>query len=264
MPLLDVDPRQDFHAVAGAYRASRAQGGTVRSLVDCLIAAVAVRHEATLVHRDDDFEALAASCQGCGPCRCGERVDRTCPHAEPPLREDDGVTHPPDAMPALHEGLAPLAFLVGSWHGFGAGVYPTIKDFRYEQELDFGHDGRPFLQYTSRSWIVDDDGRRVRPAAREAGWWRIGGSAREVEVTMSQPTGIVEVYLGEVVFHKVELATDVVARTASAKEVTALKRLYGLVPAERGDGHDLAYAIDLAAVGQSLQPHLSARLARRS
>lgn len=170
------------------------------------------------------------------------------------------MTFPSAVPPALHESLAPLAFLVGTWHGFGAGVYPTIADFRYEQEIVFAHDGRPVLAYTSCSWIVDDDGVRVRPAAREAGWWRIGASPREVEVTMAHPTGIVEVYLGEVVFNKVELATDVVARTATAKEVTALKRLYGLVPGQDGEGRDLAYAIDLAAVGQPLQPHLSARL----
>jgi THAP4-like, heme-binding beta-barrel domain len=50
------------------------------------------------------------------------------------------------------------------------------------------------------------------------------------------------------------MATDVVARTSSAKEVTAGHRLYGLV------GPDLAYAYDMAAVGQPLQPHLSAQL----
>ena len=47
-------------------------------------------------------------------------------------------------------------------------------------------------------------------------------------------------------------------RTASAKEVTAGHRLYGLV------GDDLAYAYDMAAVGQGLQPHLSAQLKRVS
>ena len=50
--------------------------------------------------------------------------------------------------------------------------------------------------------------------------------------------------------------TDIVARTSTAKEVTAGRRLYGLV------GPDLAYAYDMAAVGQPLQPHLSAQLKR--
>ena len=73
---------------------------------------------------------------------------------------------------------------------------------------------------------------------------------------LAHPSGIVEVYVGEVAFRKVELRSDLVARTETAKEVTALHRLYGIV-----EDTDLAYAIDLAAVGQPLQPHLSARLA---
>lgn len=158
--------------------------------------------------------------------------------------------------PALHDRLEPLSFLVGTWRGLGVVGYPTVEERRYEQELVFAHDGRPFLEYTSRTWILDEDGRRVRPAAREAGWWRPGTQPRDVEVLLAHPTGIVEVYVGEVVFSKIELRTDVVARTETAKPVTALHRLYGLVEG------DLAYAVDLAAVGQPLQPHLSARLGR--
>jgi predicted nucleic acid-binding protein len=41
------------------YRAARAQGVTVRSSIDCLIAACALRHDLTVVHRDRDFTALA-------------------------------------------------------------------------------------------------------------------------------------------------------------------------------------------------------------
>jgi len=59
-----------------------------------------------------------------------------------------------------------------------------------------------------------------------------------------------------VTFSKIDLATDVVARTATAKQVGGVKRLYGKVE------EDLAYAIDMAAVGQPLQSHLSARLQR--
>ncbi|MBW3648187.1 MAG: FABP family protein [Actinobacteria bacterium] len=158
--------------------------------------------------------------------------------------------------PTLHERLEPLAFLLGTWRGLGVVGYPTIEERRYEQEIVFAHDGRPFLDYTSRTWILDDDGARLRPAAREVGWWRPGKEPRDVEVLLAHPTGIVEVYVGEVTFSKIELRTDVVARTETAKSVTALHRLYGLV------GGDLAYAVDLAAVDQPLQPHLSARLAR--
>ena len=44
---------------ADLYRRCRLRGGTVRKLEDCLVAAVALRHGATLLHRDDDFEVIA-------------------------------------------------------------------------------------------------------------------------------------------------------------------------------------------------------------
>ncbi len=159
-------------------------------------------------------------------------------------------------VPAVHERLEQLAFLLGEWRGLGVGGYPDVPEFRYEQELSFTHDGRPFLAYTSQSWLLDDDGARLRPSGTERGFWRPGAAPRDVEVLLAHPTGIVEVYVGEVVFNKIELASDVVARTSTAKAVTALARLYGLIEG------DLAYAIDMAAVEQKLQSHLSARLRR--
>ena len=158
--------------------------------------------------------------------------------------------------PGVHPALEHLAWLVGTWHGLGVGGYPTIDSYRYEQEVRFEHDGRPFLRYESKSWLIDDDGNRLRPSASEVGWWRPGASARDIEVLLAHHTGVVEVYVGEIAFHRIELATDVVARTTTAKEVSGNKRLYGKVE------DDLAYAIDMAAVGQPLQSHLSARLQR--
>jgi hypothetical protein len=163
--------------------------------------------------------------------------------------------------PGLHPAVRPLAFLLGTWHGLGVVGYPTIEGSNYEQEVVFASDGRPFLSYSSRSWLVDADGQRVRPSASEVGWWRPGETANDVEVLLAHHTGIVEVYVGNVAFSRVELVTDVLARTSTAKEVTAMKRLYGLLPPAEGTGtRDLAYAVDMAAVGQPLQSHLSARL----
>ena len=53
-----ASPADHEHAAA-LYRAARARGLTVRSLVDCLVAAVALRVEAPVLARDRDFEVLA-------------------------------------------------------------------------------------------------------------------------------------------------------------------------------------------------------------
>lgn len=44
---------------AHLYRTARAAGTTVRSSVDCLIAACALRHDTEILHRDRDFARLA-------------------------------------------------------------------------------------------------------------------------------------------------------------------------------------------------------------
>jgi predicted nucleic acid-binding protein len=59
-PLLPVHGLDDYVAAANLYRAARARGHTIRSLVDCLIAAVAIRHDATVLAADRDYAALAA------------------------------------------------------------------------------------------------------------------------------------------------------------------------------------------------------------
>ena len=132
-----------------------------------------------------------------------------------------------------------------------------MAESRFEQEVSFTSDGRPFLAYRSQTWLIDDDGNRLRPSSTEVGFWRPGANERDVEVVLSNPTGIAEVYDGEVVFHRIELRSIGVGRTPTAKEVTAFHRLYGLVE----DG-DLAYAVDMKALGHELQPHFSAKLAR--
>lgn len=60
LPSLAVDGSVDFRAAAQIYRVARRAGQTIRSINDCLIAALAIRHNARIVHRDSDFEAIAA------------------------------------------------------------------------------------------------------------------------------------------------------------------------------------------------------------
>lgn len=49
----------DYEHAAAIYRTCRARGATVRSLMDCLIAAIAIREGVTVLHADADFDAIA-------------------------------------------------------------------------------------------------------------------------------------------------------------------------------------------------------------
>jgi len=52
-------PLDVYVEAAELFRSARRGGFTVRSSVDCLIAACAARHSLAVLHRDRDFEALA-------------------------------------------------------------------------------------------------------------------------------------------------------------------------------------------------------------
>jgi len=163
------------------------------------------------------------------------------------------LSETPEPDPAI----APLSFLLGRWEGAGVMGYPTIQSRNYGEEITFSHTGKPFLIYSSRTWLLEPDGSIGRLSHMELGFWRPQPDSG-LEALIVHPTGVSEVYIGTISGTKIEMATDAVVRTATAKEVTAGRRLYGMV------GGDLAYAYDMAAVGQPLQPHLSAQLKRVS
>ncbi|TJZ59053.1 FABP family protein [Streptomyces piniterrae] len=163
----------------------------------------------------------------------------------------------PDEAPAPHALLTPLLGFLGTWTGRGRGGYPTLaEEFAYAQEVVFSHDGRPFLRYEARAWLIDADGTPLRPAARESGWWRLQSEGR-VEALVTQPTGIAEILVGRAADGTVDLTTHQVALAPTAKEVDASRRSYTLT-----DEGTLDFVHDLAAVGQPLQHHLAARLRR--
>jgi hypothetical protein len=158
----------------------------------------------------------------------------------------------PEADPDLHPAVLPLIYLLGTWRGEGVVGYPTIgEDRAFAQEITFGHSGKAFLAYASRTW----DPATGEPMAAETGYFRPQPDD-SLEVLLVHPTGIAELYLGRISGAQLEMATDAVLRSATAKEVTASRRLYGLVEGA------LMYAVDMAMMGQPLQPHFSAKLER--
>lgn len=162
---------------------------------------------------------------------------------------------PIEIDPTMHPDLAPLAWMIGSWAGAGVVGYPSIESRNFGQEIDVTHDGRPFLMWTSRTWLLNEQGEKERAAAIETGFWRPQPDD-EVELLLAHPTGIVEMYYGKTSPARVELQTDGVIRSPQAKEYSAAHRMYGYV------NGNMMWVMDMAATGHALQSHVSAELKR--
>lgn len=161
----------------------------------------------------------------------------------------------PDAGPPLHETLRPLAALVGTFEGDGEGDYPTIEPFRYREEVIVAHVGTPVLHYRQRTW----DPETGRPMHAEVGYLRLAPSAR-VELLLAHPFGIAEVEEGTLETTQggvvLALETTTVGRTATAKEVRALRRRFVL------GGDELSTDLWMAHAGTPETHHLHSVLRR--
>ncbi|AZS37610.1 hypothetical protein CVS47_02250 [Microbacterium lemovicicum] len=196
----------------------------------------------------------------------------------------------PTDLPA---DLVPLSWLIGVWEGTGVIDY-TVGDTRYTGEFAHRVSFTPHgaqLRYAADAWFLEGSGEEQTrtPLVSEVGFWRLARPAGpqdpgpgllpatepavvrtaddvealrnaeggfDIEVLLAHSDGVGELYLGQVRGPRIDLGTDHVARTASAKAYAAASRMYGLV-----DGH-LLWAWDIAALGQELGSHASARLAR--
>lgn len=141
--------------------------------------------------------------------------------------------------------LVPFAWLLGTWEGNGFMGYGDAEQRAFRQRVTFEQTGLPFLVYRARTTLLDEEGEPQREATYEQGFWELARpredgdigpgmlppdpvpvitSAEDVEklrnadggfdisVTISQPGGISELYLGQIKGPRVELTTDAVIR----------------------------------------------------
>lgn len=158
-------------------------------------------------------------------------------------------------QPPLHQACLPLSLLLGVWRGTGSGHYPTINNFEYSEEVVFAHVGKPFITYTQKTKNAADG----QPLHSEQGFLRVIDTTT-TEMVVAQPTGIVETHVGSYVSNEesfiVKFDSLNVATTPSAKSVEQVSRLI------RIGRNQLTYDVSMAAVGQSFQHHLEAKLQR--
>jgi len=123
-------------------------------------------------------------------------------NAPPVERYPYADTHDLRSGPDLHPALLGLLPFVGLWRGRGQGGFPAEEDYDFAQEVRISHDGRPFLKFESRSWLLDADSKAIGQWATELGFWRPvlvdGRPGDEMEATMMTPDGAMELYLGRV------------------------------------------------------------------
>lgn len=192
----------------------------------------------------------------------------------------------PENLPAE---LVPLSWLVGVWEGTGVVHYPVDDDVReheFGQRISFSHDGLPYLNYSSTTWLLDE---QQTPLTAEMGYWRLDRPSEpgdrgpamlmgegpvpfttaqsvetlrnttdgfDIEAAIIHPTGVNELYLGRVKGGRIDLATDAVMRSPNAKDYSAATRMYGLVEGK------LFWAWDIAALGRELTSHASGQLSK--
>ena len=190
--------------------------------------------------------------------------------------------------------LTPLAFVVGTWEGTGVISYAHRRDqndlpieYQFSQRVEFFHNGENYLTYQSTAKLLDGT-ETILPS--ELGYWKIARPAEpadhgpgllpgvgqksiqtpddlerlrnahggfDVEASIIHPSGISEHYIGYVKKAQIELVTAAgSSRPANSKEYAGGKRIYGLVEGA------LLWAWDIAALGNPLVSHASARLER--
>jgi hypothetical protein len=189
----------------------------------------------------------------------------------------------PDDLPIE---LTPFTFLLGQWRGSGVVSYPVGDNPATEIEffqtvsfrplasgkLDFEsvvQDAKGNLVSSEKGyWMLSrpandgDAGPGLLPGTGEPAitvredleLWRNAAGGFDIEALIIQPSGIAELYFGQIKGARIDIATDAVLRSPNAKEYSSAQRVLGLVEGA------LLWAWDMAAVGSPLKSHASARL----
>ena len=150
----------------------------------------------------------------------------------------------------LNPALTPVAFLLGTWRGEGEGQYPTIKPFRYREEIRFTHNGKTFLIYTQRTEAIDTG----QPLHGEAGYLRLVGDGR-VEFVIAQPIGFAEISLGRVDGQRIDVTCASVGRKVVSAGRTKNHITATTMPANVSMAIRVLPVMPLAPAGQNPKPH---------
>jgi hypothetical protein len=189
----------------------------------------------------------------------------------------------PDDLPIE---LTPFTFLLGEWRGSGVVSYPVgdkpATEIEFFQTVSFRPMANGKLDFESvvqdaqgrlitsekGFWMLSrpsnegDSGPGLLPGTfvpaitvrEDLELWRNAAGGFDIEAIIIQPSGIAELYFGQIKGARIDIGTDAVMRSPNAREYSSAQRVLGLVEGA------LLWAWDMAAVGSPLKSHASARL----
>jgi hypothetical protein len=169
----------------------------------------------------------------------------------------------------LHPLVQKVTSLLGTYAGFGEGIYPTIPNFKYWDETRFeAVPSKPVIQYQQKSYPLTEDGQPnyAKSLHLESGFLTLllnntDAAKLNAQLVIAHNSGVSEVAEGELTLDSpLTLRTEsrVIGLTSTAKQVTQLQRVYVL------NGDKLEVTLNMAAVQQVNQQHLRASLVKTS
>ncbi|XP_064615527.1 peroxynitrite isomerase THAP4-like [Liolophura sinensis] len=146
--------------------------------------------------------------------------------------------------------LQPLAWLLGKWRSDeGQAVYPTMKLFPYQEELEFFQTGQPNIQFNFNSCNPENK----KPMHKETGFIRIDPTSNKVAFMFAMNIGLCSLEEGTVDGQCIVLQSKNVNRMSFGKEPETRKICRRF---ELKDGV-LKQTVQMETSTTALQEHLS-------
>ncbi len=177
--------------------------------------------------------------------------------------------------------LAPLAWVLGRWQGWGTLATPEgeedqiiLQDIRAEAlddqmrltvrlyegaaggKIDWQMNAQEGLSLIAAGDLIRE----------ETSYWKVttplaalppeGEEPRELQVTSADTQGLAALWVGVAMGPRIRLASDVIARDADAPQAQAMNRMFGLV------GGELFWTAETTTGSEDPQVELSGRLRR--
>ena len=187
--------------------------------------------------------------------------------------------------------LVPFSWLLGTWEGTGSLWYEGSEGTPFGQIITFSQDSMPFVEYRAESFLLDEEGKKLRPLTVESGFWQLDRTqvdgdvgpglvpgdivpvhpdAESVEklrnaddgfnilATIAHPGGMSENYVGMIKGPVIRMQTGNLMRDDISKEYAGSVRLWGLVHG------NLMWDWEIADEAGKLHKHASAELRKTS